>query len=139
MIKNLFRLTALGIIWSRYKVIIVSTALLFFYFWLVGSLHDDFVAFIELEDDKTHLAASFLIKWLAFFAGLVIYLAVNTRMGRKPKGSSADLETRSAKSDSKPDQQKTEADPFAEVRARKKLRSAADFVVEGKGTGRKKK
>lgn len=139
MIKNLFRLAALGIIWSRYKVIIVSTALLVFYVWLVGSLHDDFVAFIELEDDKTHLAASFLTKWLAFLAGLIIYLAVITRIGRKLTVSNGDGETKAAKAESELTRQNTEEDPFADVRARKKLRSAADFVVEGKGSGRKKK
>ena len=123
MIKNIFRLTALGYIWNRYKTAIISTAALFAHFWLVGAMHEDFVAFIGLNNYTEHLGLSFLVKWVAFILGFVVYLAVNGRKGKiKPvDGSSGDSSGLVAAKDGQ--------DPFDTIRKKDKLRSAADFVV----------
>ncbi|MGB2359747.1 MAG: hypothetical protein ACPH64_05855, partial [Porticoccaceae bacterium] len=85
MIKNLFRLTVLSYVWTRYKFVITSTLLLFAYFWLVGEVHKDFVEFIGLNNDTEHLGVSFLVKWLALMLGVLVYFALN----RRRRGSSA--------------------------------------------------
>ena len=122
MIKNLFRLTVLSYVWTRYKFVITSTLLLFAYFWLVGEVHKDFVEFIGLNNDTEHLGVSFLVKWLALMLGVLVYFALN----RRRRGSSA--------TDSRPTQTapETSEDPFEAIRTKDKLKSAADFVVERK-------
>ncbi|MGB2465446.1 MAG: hypothetical protein ACPH96_02170 [Porticoccaceae bacterium] len=122
MIKNLFRLTVLSYVWTRYKFVITSTLLLFAYFWLVGEVHKDFVEFIGLNNDTEHLGVSFLVKWLALMLGVLVYFALN----RRRRGSSA---TDSRLTQTAPE---TSEDPFEAIRKKDKLKSAADFVVERK-------
>lgn len=147
MIKNIFRLTVIGYVWKRYKTLIISTLTLFVYFWIVSLLHGDFVGYIELNDDKQYLAMSFIIKWLAFAAGLMAYLFINSRYGRKEhekpesKNKLADSfssgKTKekfsshaAAKNAPSDDSRQSSADPFDRIRQRDKLRSRADFIIE---------
>ncbi|MBT5031135.1 MAG: hypothetical protein HOM55_02440 [Proteobacteria bacterium] len=142
MIKNLFRITLINFIWKRYAAIIVTTLCLFIYFWLVGKLHADFVAYSELNNDKEYLGLSFVIKWAAFLVGVIVYLLINTRF-RNPKNfqdtseagffgtlktsqnnKTAELPAR------KNDIGSTAIDPFENIRKKQKLRSMADFIIE---------
>ena len=122
MIKNLFRLTVLSYVWTRYKFLISSTLLLFAYFWLVGEVHEDFVEFIGLNNDTQHLGVSFLVKWLALILGALLYIALNSRR----RGSTASTRKSTGA------EPKTSEDPFESIRKKDKLKSAADFVVERK-------
>ncbi len=132
MIKNLFRITVLGFIWKRYKIVIVSTIALFIYFWLVGMLHEDFVSYSDLNDDKQYVGLSFIIKWFAFVAGFIVYIALNSRhLNRevKPKNNSSVLSERleGVSYGGKPSEHE---DPFDAIRKKGKLRSKADFIIE---------
>ena len=126
MLKNLVQLTLLSVVWKRYKSLIVSTLLLFVYFWLIGKLHQDFVNYSELNKDHAYLAFSFIIKWSAIILGVVIYLLYNSLFPR-PKKSVRAVAVKENKT--APDQ-RVSPDPFAEIRRRKKLRSRADFIIE---------
>ena len=131
MFKNLVHLTLLTLLWKRYKRLIISTLILFVYFWLVGKLHEDYVNYVELNQDQQYLATSFFIKWLALIIGALVYLLINILVFRgrqaadtpvgKPEARSADSGTASK-----------DSDPFAQIRQRRKLRSRADFIIEKK-------
>lgn len=121
MLKNIVRLSALGFIWARYKTVIISTCALFGYFWLVASLHRDYLEFAHLNDDISYIGLSFILKWLAFIVGVIIYLMFNGR-NRQPKSVAIDPAPTSAQQENK--------DPFDNIRHKDKLRSAADLVID---------
>lgn len=133
MFKQLFRLTVVTYVWKRYKAIIISTVILFVFFWLVNQLHQDYLSYGNLNENKEYIGLSFVIKWLAFSVGCIVYLLFNSwrKWQKKPakdlpqeKLSKADLTERSA------DDQTSYHDPFDEIRKRNKLRSKADFIIE---------
>jgi len=121
MLKNIVRLSALGFIWARYKTVIISTCALFGYFWLVASLHRDYLEFAHLNDDISNIGLSFILKWLAFIVGVIIYLMFNGR-NRQPKPVAIDPTPTPAEQENK--------DPFDNIRHKDKLRSAADLVID---------
>jgi len=147
MIKNLFHITLISYIWKRYKAIIISTLSLFFYFWLIGKLHEDFVSYSHLNDDKQYIGLSFLLKWLAFFTGFIIYFVFNTRSrssGKREKTTKNNLSNKLTRSENKKELSRVsnhqnsapdKTDPFEGVRKKEKLRSTADFIIE-KGKNR---
>jgi hypothetical protein len=126
MLKNILHLTLLGVLWKRYKSIIISTMLLFVYFWLVSKLHQDYVSYSELNKDHEFLALSFFIKWCAFFIGVVIYLFFNSFYPRAAKPDRSKVDQVKKEAAEKP----TTPDPFNEIRQKPRLRSRADFVIE---------
>ena len=136
MFKNIFRLTALGFLWNRYRLMIVSTSVLFLYFWVVSALHSDFVEFTHLDNDTEHLGMSFLVKWLAFILGFALYITINSRDRKsrqaKTQGKSGTNNQSDQLHSDYPEQQSGdgEKDPFDVIRNKDKLRSTADFVVE---------
>ena len=118
MFKQVFRLTFITFVWKKYKRAIVSTALLFAYLWLVGSIHTDYLDYARLEDES-NIGSSFLIKWSALIGGTVIYLVFNFWRRNKPKPI-----------DKMAKEVPDENDPFAEIRSRKKLRSKAEMIID---------
>ena len=121
MLKNIVRLSALGFIWARYKTVIIAACALFGYFWLVASLHRDYLEFAHLNDDISNIGLSFILKWLAFIVGVIIYLMFNGR-NRQPKPVAIDPTPTPAEQENK--------DPFDNIRHKDKLRSAADLVID---------
>ena len=141
MIKNIFRITLATYIWKRYSVVIISTAVLFVYFWLVGKIHSDYVSYIELNDESKYLGLSFLLKWFAFLVGFLVYLLVNSaRFSLKneidnSKESVSNTVQANANNDALDVQEKkanNQQDPFAQIREKPTLRSRADIVIEKK-------
>lgn len=124
--KQAFRFAFVTLVWKQYKAVILSTIALFAYLFLVGSLHSDFLEHARLNADKQNLGLSFIYKWGAFALGLAIffgyhYLRPRTKNVAKEKQKKLEKEL----NDLDP-----EDDPFATIRARDKLRSRADFLIE---------
>lgn len=130
MIKNLLQLTLLSFIWKRYRNVIISTLVLFVFFWLVGMLHDDYVNYSRLNDDRQYLALSFFIKWLSFLIGVFIYLIYNARFSLRVSSDQASNKALSRKDKKHGTHQTVQADPFEKIRQQDKLRSKADFVIQ---------
>ncbi len=132
MLKNLLHLTVLTVLWKRYRKLILSTLLLFLWFWLLGHLHDDYIRYIELNEDKQYLAWSFFIKWSAYIIAVIGYLLYNAgfslrvNSGRRISASKDEADASRARQDRLPDAE----DPFAQIRQRDRLRSRADFIIE---------
>ena len=132
--KQAFRVAFVALVWKQYKATIVSTLLLVAFLFIVSNIHQDYLAATGPDNVNT---LSFIYKWAAYVAGFVLYFGFHILRGRL-KSSNADtkgnLKTsfKDKISESK-DLTDTSNDPFAEIRARKKLRSRADFVInEGK-------
>ncbi|NND81100.1 MAG: hypothetical protein HKN50_01595 [Gammaproteobacteria bacterium] len=121
MFKQIFRLTFVTLVWKQYKGAIVSTLLLFAYMYIVNALHEDYLAYANLEQQAT-IGQSFAIKWAALLAGVLIYLVYNFFL-RRPRNKAPRIA-------SKGDQTDEANDPFAEIRRRKTLRSRADMIVD---------
>ncbi|RBP48688.1 hypothetical protein [Arenicella xantha] len=123
--KQVFRIAFVTLIWKQYKHIIVSTFLLFAYLFLVSSIHSDFLTHTVLKEDKSGSGLSFVYKWLAFAAGIGAYFfyhSLRSRLTKQTKPPAAVKETSVNAPTVDPD------DPFNAIRARKKLRSRADFL-----------
>jgi hypothetical protein len=132
MFNKMFRFTAIMYFWKRYRQLILSTLCLFGVFWLVGTIHSDYVELSQLEQSNDYLAQSFVIKWLIYLVAVAVYLMVNSR-GKSGKRAEKKAETKT-KEKAAPKSEKgasaSQVDPFSEIRNKDKLRSAADMVIE---------
>jgi len=123
--KQAFRVAFVALIWKQYKAAIISTLLLFAFIFVVGNVHEDYLTAVGPEniDQKT-----FIYKWLAYVSGIAIYLGFHVLRARvKPKNMSDKEKIQESK-----ELETGGDDPFAQIRARKKLRSRADFLMENK-------
>lgn len=139
MIKNLVHLTLLTVIWKKYRSMILSTLVLFGYFFLVSMLHEDYLNYTELNQEQQYLGLSFIVKWLAFLLGLLVYLSFNFGFlwRKQEKKDGKPINTPRSKPHQGHEQKDSPAtasksDPFADIRNRDKLRSRADFLIEEK-------
>lgn len=130
MFKQLFRLTFVTFIWSRYKAVIVSTILLFMFFWLTHKVHADFLTYSKLQGESENIGLSFIIKWGVLIAGIVLYFIYNHLVSRysknKPKNKAKQVVKKAIKDD-----------PFDEIRKKDKLKSKADFILNKNDTTKK--
>ncbi len=122
MFKQVFRITFITFVWKQYKRAIVSTALLFGYLYLVGSVHEDYLNYAELEQGAD-VGFSFIMKWSALLLGVMIYFVYHFLL-RRSKSERADGKI------PEPTLPGDENDPFAEIRKRKKLRSKAEMIID---------
>lgn len=148
MMKQLFRLTFVAFVWKRYKQVIVSTLVLLLFLWITEKVHQDFVNYSQLNADTAYLGLSFVIKWLVFFLGSVVYLGINvwfrsnnttpsegdsllnkmqSTAPHTPSPSSNNQQDASATSTS---ESANASDPFDAIRHKETLRSKADVVLQ---------
>ena len=142
MFNKLLNVTLVGFLVNRYGAMIVSTLVLFGYFWVVGLIHRDYLDYLELQGSSQGVGLSFVIKWLAFIVGISLYWLFNSYIRKKAdrkrnKQSSSSLKAAGLPADksAKNTRASGEAelyDPFDEIRQKEKLRSRADFVIESK-------
>ena len=132
MFKQAFRLAFVALIWKQYKALIVSTLLLFFYIFLVGNIHDDYLAHLKLQDSTASTGMSFILKWGAYAGGLVLYFIFHWWRGRFREPDEQIGESKSSPRKNPKPMVSIEDDPSAEIRERDNLRSRADFLMEDK-------
>lgn len=132
MFKQVIKYTLLAVIWRRYRSLIVGTLGLFFYFWLIGKLHQDFLAaYAQVNATDAALAVSFLIKWLLLGTGLVVWL-IFLWFWRRPRAQ-ADIakSTRELARDIPTAPASPEVEQrFKQLREKQTLRSKSDLVIE---------
>ena len=132
MFKQIFRITFVTLVWKQYKQIIVSTLMLFAYLWLVGSIHADYLSYAELQADESLAGHSFLMKWAALATGVVLYIAYHFIRGSRRKSEKiiASSKSKENKVKSKPnsDNELDSPDPFAQIRAKDKLRTRLEIM-----------
>lgn len=126
--KQAFRIAFVTLVWRQYKAAIVSTLLLIGYFFLVSNLHSDYLTNAKFLGDNINTGVSFVLKWVAYLVGLAVYVFFHVFRGRRlTKGDKKKVMDSELKS-----MANTDEDPFSAIRARKKLRSRADFLSEEK-------
>jgi hypothetical protein len=105
-------------IWKKYRRIIVSTVLLFTFFWLVNFAHTEFLSFSQLQEQQTDVSMSFFIKWLCLTIGFIIYWIFISWKSKKIVKEIHNIHDNN------------EADPFAVIRNKDKLRTRSEIMIE---------
>lgn len=134
MFRFLAKSALVAVIWKRYRRTIISTLVLFVSYFLISLLHGDYVDYAVGAGDKEFLWRSYLIKWAALLGVTLIYYFYNTRAFMK-RGAD-DLPPPSNKNPRKQAVENTgdnKADPFAEIRRKKRLKSRGDIALDGEG------
>lgn len=136
MFNKLLKITVIGFIWTRYGRVIASTLMLFAYFWVVSLVHQDYLDYLKLQANAGGAGLSFILKWLAFIAGIVAFWIFNNRSWRKSvrqsnEGSTFPVKPNASKLPSKKGgNSNVDVDPFESIRRKDKLRSRADLIIE---------
>jgi len=129
MFKQIFRLTFVTFIWKRYKRVIVSTALLLLFFWLVNFAHAEYLAFAQYNDQGQNIGLSFIAKWMSLVIGAIIYLIYSFWVPVKIDGETInDKKTKKQQVDLSIDP--NAPDPFEAIRQKDKLRTRAEMAIE---------
>ena len=96
---------------------------------LIWILHNEFIAYLTLQEDFSSARMSYLFKWSSIAAlALVYYLAIERRIATKLASAQKAENIREHKSDTK----NSEADDgFDFLRTKKTLKSKSDKILEG--------
>ena len=124
--KQIFRVAFVTLIWKQYKALIVSTFLIIAYILLVGNVHSDYLTHSQLQKDTSGSGMSFIYKWVAYTAGILLYFGFHALRSKRPKKQDLADKAKQANKTAKHDPQ----DPFAAIREKDKLRSRADFIEQ---------
>lgn len=138
MFNQLVKWTIIVGMWRKYKRHLVATCVLLLSLLLINYIHLDYLEF-AVATGSTNLGFSYLIKWSGFILAIVIYILylkrVNTsskydsRLHKMMKARSVVTKKEDKKANSISDEVGNR-DPFANIRAKKKLRSEADFLID---------
>lgn len=134
MFRFLAKSALAAVIWKRYRRPIVSTLALFVSYFLISLFHGDYVDYAVSAGDTHFLWRSYLIKWGVLVGVTVTYYLYNARAFRSrrtddlPPPTAA--KTRREPRAESPSNNGNEADPFAEIRRKKRLKSRGDIAVE---------
>lgn len=145
MINQLMKWGVLLGIWKRYGAAIKMLPVLLVTLVLVYALHADYVEYAQVSEHKQNLALSFLLKWGAIAAVVLVYVAYVKQVvaSKQPNNLKTRLTKKSALDNAKQTQEKAPSavsdkppepsqDPFANIRKKKQLRSKADVIIDSK-------
>lgn len=126
MWNSLLKLSVVSYVWKRYRRTLIGFPLLLLYFWGVGLIHEDFIAYITLDGGKQGVAWSFIVKWLLILAGIVVFILLHLNGVVTSAHSTDNVEP--------PSVDDVEQDAFSRIRKKDKLRSKADVILARKKT-----
>ena len=96
---------------------------------LIWILHNEYIAYLTLQEDFSSARMSYLFKWSSITAlALVYYLAIERRIATKVGSAQRAENIREHKSDS---ENREADDGFDFLRAKKTLKSKSDKILEG--------
>jgi len=130
MFKQLVKYTLAAVIWKRYRALILATVGLFVYFWVVGRLHGDFLAYVALRSSNENLASSFIIKWLFIGGGLSAYLGFLYFWQREPEERTLPKTPHKTPEASPKTSSHDQKDPFERLRTKTTLKAKGDTVID---------
>lgn len=143
MFQQMVRLTLAATIWRKYKQFIIGGLALLSFWVIVNIIHNDYLSFAQLDavNNQTYIAYSYGIKWLLIVLSAVVFV----RFVKKPIKSKLEtplqerVRTQTDKASNPQLQELSDSgpDPFANIRNKKKLRSKADFILEGDKSNKK--
>ena len=99
---------------------------------LVHVIHGEYLGYVELSDDRSFLVWSYVLKWLALLAAVVVYL-ISILSGPRKAGTRAG-NGRIARA---PDEQVTgpDDDGFDFLRHKAELKNRADMLISRQAGG----
>ena len=139
-----------GLLWRRYKLLIVSLVVLITSIFIIGKVHSDYLAYVQTQQTPVNVGWSFAVKWGAWLFVLLLFLLVNHLANKqkdkqavqdKPnntlsaiivdkfKGKKESIQTPPQTSQNSTANNQ-ENDPFAQLREKDKLRSYADLLIK---------
>ena len=143
MFAQLLRWSLILTLWKRYQKQALALLLLIAAWLLVGILHQDYIEYVGLTKGRgeSSLAWSFLLKWglnLGLLLAFVFYVRVSSKKVARHSPLHEDMAKAKAKTKGeKPppvqangQEGEVEQDAFANIRAKSKLRSKADLIIE---------
>ncbi|MFC4701769.1 hypothetical protein ACFO4O_16575 [Glaciecola siphonariae] len=162
--NKLINIVLSGLLWRKYKFLLVSLIALIVCVFLVGQIHQDYLAYAQTTSNVA-VGWSFAVKWLVWVIAICIFFAANhfankrkqrkdvkedknsalqriiewknsKKGGSKAKPQTAQNPKQAGKGDATTAHDESEPnDPFAQLRHKEKLRSYADLIIEKKRTG----
>lgn len=141
-----------GLLWRKYKFLIVSLIVLVVFNIVVGRIHNDYLSYVESTGDIPNVGLSFVVKWALWIIAVLVFWALNHWVNKKKeqkdllkaknKSFSNIVASKFRKTDTASEQTsgvganeskvdtKNERDPFAHIRSKDKLDSYADMVIK---------
>ncbi|TVZ39170.1 hypothetical protein P886_3565 [Alteromonadaceae bacterium 2753L.S.0a.02] len=119
---------------KRYQRLLISVAVLFACYFIIGQIHDDFLEYGEKTQNSAAVGFSYVIKWFSLTLATAIFYVFNMYGSEKKKqlkrrGIQAEDLTSAIKND---DQRAS--DPFENIRRKEKLNSKAEQRLGEKNT-----
>jgi len=135
MLQRLFTWTIIAAIWKRYGRALKLLPVILVGVFIISLVHDDYVRYAEVSNDRSLLHWSFLIKWFLILAVVVWYWqfaksVISSKKNRAKNNSTFKNESMFGKKSDVDVEVDSAPDPFAEIRNKKRLRSKADIVIE---------
>ncbi|WP_371195542.1 hypothetical protein [Glaciecola sp. SC05] len=148
--NKLINIVLSGLLWRKYKFLLVSLIALIAFVFLVGQIHQDYLSYAQSTANAS-VGLSFAVKWLVWAVAIFVFLGANHWVNKR-KQKQSDLEEKNSalqriinwKNRNKlnsteapakqPSEERSKAseDPFAELRTKDKLRTYADLIIEKK-------
>lgn len=136
MINFFAKSVAATYIWKRYKKIILSTLALFVGYFLINSIHNDYLDYQTRSGNNAQLLFSYAIKWflLSLVTGLYYYLNIHKSLSFNPENKTKNTHKANTQAQSTSTHSSStsaeQPDPFAHIRKKQNLRSRADIEMD---------
>lgn len=130
MFRFLAKSALATLVWKRYHRPILATIALFVGYFLVATIHGDYVDYAQTADDTSGLWVSYVIKWLLFLGLTAAYYFYLTRQWQDTGPRAAQTQTPPVRETGRDRAEQSAQDPFAVIRTKKKLKSHADIALE---------
>lgn len=130
MFKFLTKSLLVVALWRRYRKLAISAAVLFFAFFIVGELHEDFLKYAQAMESHDYVGLSYVLKWLllallsAAFYGFNVLTLSDSSSEQKTFGLQNVRDRPAVPTGSQ------EKDVFADIRSKQKLSSKADQLLK---------
>lgn len=145
MWNKLINIVLSGLLWRRYKFLIVSLLVLLLSVWVSGRIHLDYIEFAKTAEQSDFLGWSFLIKWAVWIGLFIVFFVVNNWYNKRKEKQQIIEESKSSVisqflTKKRPASNKAsgtehvstehQSDPFAHLREKEKLRSYAEVIID---------
>lgn len=133
MLKFLTKSLIATALLKRYRKLLISSAVLFVGYFIIGEMHDDFLEYAERSEDAGTVGYSYAIKWIALALVTAVYYWFNTQtIGAGEVPDEKPLRKTNSQSDKIKNQR--EPDPFEHIRQKEALSSKAELHLHKKNT-----
>ncbi len=128
MFRFLAKSALATVIFKRYRRPIVSTLVLFLAYFLIATVHGDYVDYAVTAEDRQYLWLSFVLKWALLLGVTAVYYFYNMA-GLRPRAEKPPAPAKAPPLSAEPSPDSA-VDPFAEIRRKPTLKSRGEQLLE---------